>query len=45
MRQREKAKATLALLGSPERLSTCWIARVLLEHRENILVLGKRKND
>lgn len=25
---KEKAKATLALLGSPQGLSTCWNARV-----------------
>lgn len=40
-----KEKATFALLGSTQRLSTCWDARVLLEHDGNTLVHGKRKTD
>lgn len=40
-----KAEATLALLGSTQRLSTHWDARVLLEHDGNTSVLGKRTTD
>lgn len=40
-----KEKATFALLGSTQRLSTCWDARVLLEHDGNTWVHGKRKTD
>ena len=40
-----KAEAALALLGSTQRLSTRWDARVLLEHDGDTLVLAKRRTD
>lgn len=41
---KEKAKATLALLGSPQCLSRCWNARVLFNRDGNTFGVSEKKD-